>query len=218
MLRTFWSVKGGSGVTVTAAVVAGVLAARGLDTVLVDLCGDQPAVLGLPEPQGPGLLDWCATPDRSGTALERLLLPVNDGLRLLPRGRDEAAGVNDPGRVADAVAALASHVVVDAGLRAGVGDAERIGVELAARGRSHLVIRPCYLALRRAARQEVEADDVVLVVDVGRALDRRDVADVLGLPVSATIEVDPAVARSVDSGMLIGRRHRPLHRAVRDLT
>jgi hypothetical protein len=46
---------------------------------------------------------------------------------------------------------------------------------------------------------------VVLVVEAGRALDRRDVERVVGTPVVATVEVDALVARRVDAGVLPDR-------------
>jgi hypothetical protein len=60
-------------------------------------------------------------------------------------------------------------------------------------------------------------DDVVLVVEPGRALDRRDVEHVLGLRVTAVVEFDPAVARSVDAGLVAVRTPAPLRRSLRRL-
>ena len=57
MLVCFWSPKGGSGTSVIAAAAALVLA-RETDARVVDLAGDQPAVLGLAHDPVPGLLDW----------------------------------------------------------------------------------------------------------------------------------------------------------------
>src|SRR4051794_33057920 len=59
-----WSVKGGSGTTVVASSLALLLATRSpAGSVLVDLAGDVPAVLGIPEPDGPGVSDWLAAGD-----------------------------------------------------------------------------------------------------------------------------------------------------------
>src|SRR5690606_27286599 len=106
-------------------------------------------------------------------------------------------------------------VVVDAGL-AGERLAGLVSA-LAAAGTSLVVTRSCYLALRRAVAAHAAADGVVLVQEGGRALDRRDVAQVLGLPVLASVECDPAVARSVDAGLLVRRPNRGLERSLRDL-
>jgi hypothetical protein len=57
----------------------------------------------------------------------------------------------------------------------------------------------------------------VLVTDGARALGRRDVEDVLGVPVRAEIAVEDAVARAVDAGLLARRVPRPLERALRPL-
>ena len=71
-------------------------------------------------------------------------------------------------------------------------------------GRVTLVTRCCYLALRRALAAPA-ADDVVVVAEPGRALTSTDVASVLGLPVVATIRYEPAVARTIDAGLLASR-------------
>ena len=53
------------------------------------------------------------------------------------------------------------------------------------------------------------------MADTGRALSGADVAAVLGLSVVASIEVDPAIARAVDAGLLIRRTHKALERSLR---
>nr|MBO2501138.1 hypothetical protein [Thermoanaerobacterales bacterium] len=56
MLVACWSVKGGVGTSVVAASLALLLARDAAPgAVLADLAGDAPAVLGLPEPAGPGV-------------------------------------------------------------------------------------------------------------------------------------------------------------------
>ena len=77
-------------------------------------------------------------------------------------------------------------------------------------------IRPLRF-LRPSAQAGATADGVVLVTEPGRCLDRRDVTDVLSLPVLAEVELDPAVARSVDAGLLTRRSHRVLERSLREL-
>lgn len=224
VLRTLWSVKGGAGVSVTSAGLALVLARSGRPTVLVDLVGDLPAVVGLPDPSGPGWRDWLTTPEHDPDVLPRLLVPVTESLGLLPAGgvgtdAGRRGSPVDASAVDAAVAALAtlgSEVVVDAGRR-GVDSAPEV-VDAAARtGRSVLVTRACYLSLRRVVRSGARADAVALVLDAGRALDRRDVADVTGLRVDATIEVDPAVARGVDAGLLVRRPNRSFCRSLEAL-
>src|SRR5207253_1858289 len=55
--------------------------------VLVDLAGDGPAVLGVPEPDGPGVAGWLAAGATvPADALARLEVPVGDGLSLLACG------------------------------------------------------------------------------------------------------------------------------------
>jgi hypothetical protein len=54
------------------------------------------------------------------------------------------------------------------------------------------------------------------VREPGRALTRRDVEEVLGVPVRAEVDVDPAVARAVDAGLLASRLPRALERGLRN--
>jgi len=213
---------------VVAASLAVVLARRPAGALLVDLCGDQPALLGLREPPAPGVADWIvrgaqAPPD----ALGRLEVDVADGLRLLPRGSWDGAGSGDVDAqlaiLGPLLAADRRAVVVDAGRLAAPGDgAPSAAVHAAgslteAATASLLVIAPCYLALRRAVAVGVRPHGVVVVGERGRALQADDVADVVGAPVLAEVGSDPAVARIVDAGLLVSRLPRLLERAVTHL-
>ncbi|MEW6477657.1 MAG: hypothetical protein AB1679_35880, partial [Actinomycetota bacterium] len=94
-------------------------------------------------------------------------------------------------------------VVVDAGSRL-EGPQSRDGDE------HYVVVRgPCYLALRSlVAAQSGAYDGVILVNEPARSLRASDVAEVLGLPVVAEVTQHPAVARSIDAGVLPSRIHR----------
>lgn len=95
MVTACWSLKGGSGTTVVAAGLALSIQRRiGRPVLLVDLAGDLPAALGLPEPTGPGVAEWLAAgPAVPPDALARLEEPVAGG----------------PGSVAEQLAAEASR-------------------------------------------------------------------------------------------------------------
>jgi hypothetical protein len=80
---------------------------------------------------------------------------------------------------------------------------------------SLLVLRPCYLALRRAQVAPARPTGVVLVNEPGRALGRREVEDVIGVKVVAEIDLDPTIARAVDAGLLACRLPRALSRGLR---
>jgi Mrp family chromosome partitioning ATPase len=212
VLIACWSTKGGSGTTVVSAALATILAeTSGREVLLADLGGDCPAVLGLPDPEGPGLTDWAsAGDDAPAGALRRLELTCHGAVSLLPLG-DRALTADAGERLLGALAADPRLVIVDCGPPTGAAGA----VMAAGAGLSLLVLRPCYIALRRALAAPLRPSGVVLVEEPGRSLGRRDVEDVLGVPVRAQIPWDPAVARSVDAGLLGTRVPRQLHRALR---
>jgi MinD-like ATPase involved in chromosome partitioning or flagellar assembly len=222
VLIACWSPKGGSGTTVVATALGLVLSSGRGGALLADLAGDVPAALGLPEPGGAGLADWLvAGADVPDDALSRLEVEVSPTLGLLPAGRSPSApgptaltAAVDSARGEALAAALAGDrrpVVADCGLAA-AGPALAVA---AAATLSLLVLRPCYLALRRALAAPIKPSGVVLVSEVGRALGRRDVEEVLGVPVRAEVAYDPAVARAVDAGLLAGRVPRILERSLR---
>ena len=215
MLTCCWSVKGGSGTTVVAASLALLAASSPAGALLVDLAGDVPAVLGLPEPVGPGVREWLAAdPAVEADALGHLATAATPGLRVLPAGSASAMPrAVPPARVdllGDALAANPGEVVVDLGV-----PAPDLLPLLARADRSLLVLRPCYLALRRATALPTRPTGVVLVTEPGRALGRRDIEDVVGVKVAAEIDVQPTIARAVDAGLLAGRLPRSLSRTLR---
>jgi hypothetical protein len=210
VLVALWSPKGGSGTSVVGAALSIVLA-RGPDggARLADLDGDQPAILGTATDPAVGLADWLeAGPAAPTEALDRLTIEVVPGFALLPRGT--SARILAPTAAAESGAALAVALrdgpvptVVDCGRAC--SPATRAIVEVA--DVSVVVVRGCYLALRRALSSPVleRAGGVVLVDEKDRSLGARDVADVLGVPIAARVPVRPGIARAVDAGVLVSR-------------
>ncbi len=212
MLVTCWSTKGGSGTTVVAA-LAGLHAAQDRDrpVLLVDLCGDLPAVFGRDEASS-GLGEWLGS-DLAPCSLEQVLEELMPNLSLLPRGRAPLSvrRVDEFLEWATtATVAANAIVIVDAGVLGGAtdcsnqcqGSRELRRYLAAGADRSVLVTRACYLALRRTVSMPVRPSGVVLVTEAGRALNRSDCERATGTPVLATVAVDPDIARAVDAGML----------------
>ncbi|HEX5587736.1 MAG TPA: hypothetical protein VFZ17_10535, partial [Acidimicrobiia bacterium] len=158
MLLALWSPKGGSGTSVLAAACALVIA-RGPagGCRLADLAGDQAAIFGLAGEPELGVADWLdAGAEAPVEALDRLLVEVAPGVALLPTGATERT--LQPRAEAEAGAALAVAlrdlpvpVVADCG--SARDPAARAVVEVA--DAAVVVLRGCYLALRRAVRSPV---------------------------------------------------------------
>jgi len=229
-----WSAKGGSGTTVVAATLALSLAER-VDSPpairrsarhrhgaplrslslpastatpnprqawphLIDLAGDVPMALGLPVDDGPGIYDWMASAVGTVDSLAALARQAGQRLRIVPAGNRAAAP--DWERLAAAVGS--SPVVIDCGT-----GAPPAALVSAAR-QSLLVTRACYMGLMRAIPLAAQATGVVLVREPGRHLGLDDIERSLGVPVVATIEFDPAIARCVDAGLALSRLPRSL--------
>lgn len=203
MLVVCWSPKGGSGTSVVTAAL-GIAAARGPEsspTIIVDLDGDMPSIFGMAEP-AIGVSEWISQP--STHELDDLLVESASNLHILPRGSAQLPDARS-------------------------GAWSRLGLELAGRSASGttvvvdgaygpvphswehhlthsvLVVRPCYLALRRARTGASTFDTVVAVIEPNRVLTSDDIASVLGAPVAATIPVTSDIARRVDAGVLFQR-------------
>jgi Mrp family chromosome partitioning ATPase len=197
-----WSVKGGSGTTVVSAALAFALSNKHASNVrIIDLAGDMPAAIGMTQPTGPGIAEWLADDEADFNVLDNLVVPVTARIGVIPRGNQRVHNTA-PHRLSalgQAVALSATRTVVDAGS----GDCMTPLAQHASM--SILVIRPCYLALRRASVLDHTPHAVVLVSEPGRVLGKADVESVVGAPVIAEISLDPAVARAVDAGLLAGR-------------
>ena len=104
-----------------------------------------------------------------------------------------------PGLTLGEIAVTADNTVVDAGTDL---FSDHSGAVL-------VVIRNDYLSLRRALNSPQTTVGIVFVNETHRSLSRRDIEDVLPLPILAEVRVDPTIARCVDAGLVAtSRRHR----------
>ncbi len=217
MVTLCWAAKGGSGTTVVATALA---LSSPRPSLLVDLDGEIPAVLGLPDPDRPGVAEWLAS-DTSVDHLAELLIDIAPRTWLLP-WTTATSGVHT-GRLDgnDARWALLGDWLHDWSSQWGCDVTVDVGTRvppepLATRAdRSLLVTRPCYLSLRRAVRSTVRPTGVILVDEPGRGLGQRDVEHALGVPIEAVVSLDPTVSRAVDAGLLASRLPRVMTRALR---
>jgi hypothetical protein len=204
-----WSPKGGSGTSVLVASCALVLARDADGARIADLAGDQPAIFGLSADPETGLIDWLsAGPEAPPDALERLSVNATGGVVLVPRGTTERPLAPVPAAESGAALAVALRdgsvpTIVDAG-RAD-SPAARALVEVA--DVSVVVVRGCYLTLRRAVHSPLlaRAAGIALIDEPGRSLGPSEVRDVLDRPVLARVPFKAPLARSVDAGVLAGR-------------
>lgn len=214
MVTAFWSVTGGSGVTVTTLLTALHLSRRHHESVLiVDLDGEVPAAAGIAvDPAGgpaAGIAEWTRLgSDVRPDSLERLVRPLAPGLEVLPRGSGPLRGDRVP-LLAQLLERRPGPVVCDLGLLRGTVNRSML---LRAVHRSVLVSRCCYLSLRRATAWPDRIDGIVTIVEPGRALAPDDLGRVLDRPVLGRIAHDPAIARLVDAGLLLRRPPRQLER------
>jgi hypothetical protein len=221
VLVTLWSPKGGSGTSVVAAALAAVLGRSHTGVRLVDLAGDQPAICSVRESNVRGVGDWLAAgPTTPASALDTLAVDGPDlPFAFLPVGRTAPA---DASGVAGAALAVvlrddARITVVDAGLARAPAAVPLVDVA----DLSLIVVRSCYLALRRLTAREPlvrVTSGVVLVDEPHRSLRTRDVAEVVDLPVLGVVPCIPDVARAVDAGVLLRRAPESLVRAITELT
>ena len=193
------SPKGGVGTSVVAAAIALHSARSGTETLLVDLAGDQPDLLGVEAPPF-GVTDWLGETDVPLDGLTALEVDAAPHLRLLARGAADA-GDRLP-VLAGMCAAARRTVVIDAGV---ADDCHWAG----GRAEEIVVVRACYLAVRRAGVLS-SSTRLVVIEEPGRALRAVDVAAAVGVPVWCRLTLDPAVARSVDAGLLRVRLPRSL--------
>src|SRR5262249_45492760 len=145
---------------------------------------------------------------------------VAPGVGLLPRGRGARVPTSLPAPESGAALAVAlaqgsSPVLVDCGTAR--APASRALIEVADVG--VVVLRPCYLALRRAVRAPSleHTAGAVLLDEPERSLGAREIGEVLDLPVLARVPVDKAVARAVDAGVLTTRLPEHLARPATDV-
>ena len=194
----FTSAKGGNCTTTTAAAWSLLHAGRGEHVCIVDLCGDQPATLGIAEPVGPGVHDWLGEHSSANVGQWwAMATRVTAELSVIHRGAPHVDGAPRWEDLADVLRAAPCTVVIDAG----VGFVPPVLREIAL---SVLVTRPCYLALRRATLA-ARPDHVMVIKEEGRALTVRDVEHVLGVTQSTVVPWSSHISRAVDAGLLPSR-------------
>ena len=80
-----------------------------------------------------------------------------------------------------------------------------------------LVMRNCFLSLRRALHLTYRPDGIVLIAEPGRALSTRDLTECTGVPVVAELPFDGTIARAVDAGTMLMRAPRVATRTLAPL-
>ncbi len=220
MITLCHAAKGGSGTTIVACLRA--IESPG-PVLLVDLEGDVPDMLGLSEPERPGVVDWL-TSNAPIAHLDDLLIEITPNAVLLPatsgetRGSARSALTNGSAERWDELIDWfgewghdsGGSIVIDAGT---TSLPSTFSEQCPSRW---LVTRACYLSLRRATRLPIAPTGTIVIDEPGRALRRRDIETSVRAPIIATIPWDIRVARSIDTGLLGSRRlPRAVHRSMR---
>ncbi len=202
MITVIYAHKAGQGVTTITATIATLAALAGKRTLLVDTGTDLPAVLGITEPDRPGLGDYLANPN---VTLADIVTPISANLDLIHSGK--TATTFDTSTYGLLTGGLGHYdsVIIDT-----TPNAHQWTRHADARV---LVTRPCYLALRNATGQR-RPDHLIVITEPGRALNPSDIEAVTDTPITATVPYDPAIARAVDAGTLTSRPPRNLTRAL----
>jgi hypothetical protein len=187
-------VKGGSGTSVVSALLALAISGKA-STTLVDVEGDQSDIFGVSVPET-GFRDWWRS-GRDASALGQLGVALSPALQLVGPG-NPAVPFTD--RQIDV--SSDRPVIFDAGT---VRDDCVAAHVVEASSKSLLILRPCYLAARRASSTSLRVDGLIVVEERGRALQAHDLGDVVGAPVVATVPWDVSIARTIDAGRLGNR-------------
>ena len=227
-VTAFYSVKGGSGCSTVAALAAIRRKNDGTRPVrIVDMEGDQPGLLGVPEPATPGVRDLFEGLSAGGelTRVERFFRPASENLDILARGAGLLRHAEQAAAFVDGLKRLPGDTLID------VGNVHRRGGQpvdppddditvrravLCQADRRLLVIRACFLGLRLAARERHPPTGIVMMLEAGRPLTAGDVEDVAGSPVVLIVDICPSIARSIDAGLLSMRTPVSLSRDIKE--
>lgn len=224
MLTICRSSKGGSGTSTITAGLAALTTHQNIDstrrtsTLVIDFAGDLPAIFGVAYPTS-GLAEWLNR--LVDHEFADLVIECGQSIRLMSSGSLPLPDAAAPqwNRLAAVVRdeIIRGHqVFIDCGSQPIPEPLlQQVAPESA---RILLVLRPCYLALRRAMAEDIVADGIILVTGGGRVLTRKDVEAVLGLPVVAEVPLDPDIARRVDSGLFHSQLPRALVASLSPLT
>jgi hypothetical protein len=159
--------------------------------------------------------DWLnAESEPPVDVVERLAVPVTPALSVIPRGAGSLAHTERARLLAQLLTSHDGPVIVDCGTVA----VSQPGFATACYEQSAhalLVVRPCYLALRRVQRHDWTASKVIVIREPGRALTKRDIEVATGVDVTAEVPFDASIARAVDAGLLASRTPKLLTRALR---
>lgn len=212
MFTIFSSPKGGSGTSVVAASLA-IVSSSTTRTLLLDLAGDQAAILGLPDPPV-GLSDWVNGMTHHN--FDEILIECADNLFLAPTGSFDfdILNVNAWKNLAQALTSKLDegfNIVIDFGKEEMPLALRKFPVQ------HYIVTRPCYLSLRRAVNLEKSWSGVVVIREPERVLTTSDVESVLKLTCVAEIPYSRDISSRVDSGLLKSRLPWSLRTALEPL-
>lgn len=211
MVRIFWSLKGGQGVSVTAAIIALRHQFHHDSVLIIDFGGDIAPIFGQRVETDVGLVDWFIS--QSGPeALDQLVTPLLPQMSLLGSGMGVPTVAATP--FEERWATLETWLnqddrvtIIDLGtlpvqpMRLGTVWAQLVEW-LLQQYHATLVTRPEYLSLRRYFEHDTNVDSLAILQSSTDLLRADDVADLCDRPIHFHVAVDETITHAVESGTL----------------
>jgi MinD-like ATPase involved in chromosome partitioning or flagellar assembly len=192
---------GGQGTSACVTALAGRLAERKQQVLVIDTAGDQAAIFAVPtDPEGP----------------EEQAITISSRIELVAWGMGQFGLLENAEMALHSIVASArahfDFVLIDAGALWSPGaDAVRYAVDsnraITSADERLLVCRGQYTALRRSVRSPMlsEMTGAIAVTHPERPLRAREIADVLQVTIRESVEESASVARAYDAGVLFTR-------------
>lgn len=213
MLFSVFSPKGGTGCSVSAALVAHSLS-RFSQTTLIDGCGgDLHAIVNPDQVPRYCFEQWCESPHPTSESLSKIAIEHTSRISLVTsryalsdlhlEQPQHVVSKERQNTIVSSLSGVPGNCVVDLGVRHDSLSNELIRASDIA----IVVLRKCYLSLQGAVRNTsaYSVDACVVVSEPGRTISTKDIAETLSIKNIIECEARRDFARSIDAGVLLDR-------------